>query len=121
MIDRDEVTEFYEWYWGRPWVCGCGCPEDVLEVVIETIEIAGMPHPRPSHLLERMYTPGREFIIAVLNSEDLLEHGGSHYHGWPTPAGLRRLEQMKKFGRIMLRDNIETADALFEFLTMEVQ
>lgn len=79
--------------------CGCGNPEDALELIHELLRVMNVRPLERDHdrLDELLPTSGIKMIVLqALTEADLLEHGGNIGGSWPTEKGERVLAVLEQ-------------------------
>lgn len=77
--------------------CGCGRPEDRLDLVVEMLCACPWYEGAWEGFSERLTSAGFEFIADQLTAAELIEHGSSVGGSWLTEKGQRFLSLVEGF------------------------
>lgn len=77
--------------------CGCGRPEDRLDLIVEMLRACPWYDGAWEGFSERLTSAGFEFIADQLTAAELTEHGSSVGGSWLTDKGRRFLSVVNAF------------------------
>lgn len=89
--ENDDLHFAYEVIFDGLRLCGCGNPEDVVDLALEMLRACPWYEGAWEVFSERLTSVGFEFIAHQLSAADLVEHGSSVGGSWITDKGRRFL------------------------------